>query len=82
MNGSAKKPRPNAKPKSFQAMLDDHSITTVYKVIGGLPADNFGLDFDTSSKVCASFQLLSVGQFNADFYRKKLLRKDNHLTRL
>ena len=26
-------------------MLDDHTITTVYKIIGGLSADNFGLDF-------------------------------------
>jgi hypothetical protein len=51
-------------------MLNDRSITTVYKVIGGLSADNFGLDFDTGSKVRASFQLLSGGQFNADFEKK------------
>jgi len=48
--------------KPLPAMLDDHTITTVCKVIGGLSADNFRLDFDTGSKACASFQLLSGGQ--------------------
>ncbi|QLH28681.1 MAG: hypothetical protein HWD63_04375 [Candidatus Parvibacillus calidus] len=51
-------------------MLDDHTITTVCKVIGGLSADDFGLDFDTNSKVSVSLQLLSGGQFIDDFYRK------------
>jgi CO dehydrogenase/acetyl-CoA synthase gamma subunit (corrinoid Fe-S protein) len=62
-------------------MLNDRSITTVYKVIGGLSADNFELDLVVIQTVGASFQLLSGGQFNADF-GKKLSRTDNHLTRL
>ena len=48
-------------------MLDDSTITTVYKVIGGLSASDFGLDFVAGFKFCASYQLLSGGQFNADF---------------
>jgi hypothetical protein len=48
-------------------MLDDHTITTVYKVIGGLSASDFGLDLVVIQTVGASLQLLSGGQFNADF---------------
>lgn len=51
-------------------MLNDRTITTVYKVIGGLSADNFGLDLVVIQTVGASFQLLSGGQFNADFGKK------------
>jgi hypothetical protein len=61
-------------------MLNDLSITTVCKVIDGLSADNFGLDLVVIHTVGASLQLLSGGQFNADF-GKNLSRKDNHLTR-
>jgi hypothetical protein len=61
-------------------MLNDRSITTVYKVIIGLPADNLGLDLVVIQTVGASFQLLSGGQFNANF-EKNLSRKDKQLTR-
>jgi hypothetical protein len=51
-------------------MLNDRSITTVCKVIGGLSADDFGLDLVVIQAVGASLQILSGGQFIADFYRK------------
>lgn len=43
-------------------MLNDRTISIVNKVIGGLSDYSFGVDYDTSSKVRTSFQLLSGGQ--------------------
>lgn len=46
--------------RTLPAMLNDPTITTVYKVIGGLSASDFGLDFVAGFKFCALNQLLSV----------------------
>ena len=56
--------------KPLPAMLDDHTITTVYKVKGGLSTTRLRLDFDTSSKVRASYQLLSVDSQPLTFIEK------------
>jgi len=61
-------------------MLDDQTITTVYKVIGGLSADNFGLDFGVNQTVSASLQLLSGGQFNDDFGKNYCDRQSPNTT--
>jgi hypothetical protein len=51
-------------------MLDDHTITTVCKVKGGLSTTRLPLDFDTSSKFRASHQLLSVDNQPLTFIEK------------
>lgn len=67
--------------KSLPAMLDDHTITTVCKVIGGLSTDGLRLDFGINFKGCASIKFLQVDSPSLTF-RKKLSRTDNHLTQL
>ena len=51
-------------------MLDDHTITTVCKVLCGLSTTRLRLDFDISSKVCASYHLLSVDSQPLTFIEK------------
>lgn len=51
-------------------MLDDHTITTICKVLGGLSTTLLRLDFEISSKVRASYQLFDGRQSTVDFYRK------------
>jgi hypothetical protein len=60
----------SASPETLPAMLDDHTITTVCKVKGGLSTTRLRLDFDTSSKVRASYQLLSVDSQPLTFIEK------------
>ncbi len=45
---------------TLPAMLDDQTISTVCKVIGGLSTTQLRLDFDINCKCYASFNLLSV----------------------
>lgn len=64
-------------PEPLPAMLDDHTTTTVCKVIGGLSTIRLRLDFDISSKVRASYQLLSVDSQPLTFIKKLIVDRQS-----
>jgi len=51
-------------------MLDDHTITTICKVFGGLSTTRLRADFDINLKCCASFNFLSVDSQPLTFIEK------------
>ncbi len=51
-------------------MLDDLTITTVCKVLGGLSTTRLRADFDLNRKYCASFNFLSVDSQPLTFIEK------------
>ena len=70
---------PSPSTQTLPSMLDDHTITTICKVKGGLSTTRLRADFDVIQKCCASFNFLSVDSQPLTFIEKKLLRTDNHL---
>jgi hypothetical protein len=57
------------KPQTLPAMLNDHTIPTVFRVKGGLSAIRRQASYDQFSKTCALFNFWS----EVDFYRKQII---------
>ena len=51
-------------------MLDDHTITTICKVLGGLSTTRLRADLGVICKFGAFFNFFAGGQSTVDFYRK------------
>ncbi len=66
---------------TLAAMLDDSTITTVCKVIGGLSTDELLTDFAVNFNGSSSINFLQVDSPSLTFI-EKLSRTDNHLTQL
>jgi hypothetical protein len=60
----------------LQAMLDDRSITTVCKVIGGLSADGLLINFDVIGNSIACLNIWQMGSPSLTF-RKNITDKQS-----
>ena len=51
-------------------MSDDHTTTTIYKVIGGLPTTRLRPDFVVTFKFCVTNKLVAVHSSTLTFMEK------------
>jgi hypothetical protein len=78
---SASKTPTSCSCKTLPAMLNDHTITTLCKVKGGLSSNPLLTDFDVNQMRCTSFNFLSVDSQPLTFIEDIADRQSSNMTK-